>query len=93
MPKKTFKTAGAAPQHVSPAASYFSQGGEPQEIKSKRAQLVLKYSTWEQAQKIATMRQISFNELVSRLLDDCIAQNGGTIGRYNEVFGEDGGAK
>ena len=89
MPKKTFKT-GAA---TAPAASYFSQGGEPQETKSKRAQLVLKYSTWEQAQKIAVGQRCSFNELVSRLLEKCIEENQDAIEWYDERFGEDGGAR
>lgn len=93
MPKKTFKTAGTATAPASPAASYFSQGGEPQETKSKRAQLVLRYSTWEQAQKIAARQRCSFNELVSRLLEKCIEENRDAIEWYNENFGEDGGAR
>lgn len=59
------------------------------EPKSKRAQLVLSYSTWEQALKIATRQRCSFNALVSRLLEKCIEENQDALAWYDANFGEE----
>lgn len=57
------------------------------ETKQHRAQLVLRESTWANAQKIATMRQYSFNELVSKLLEKCIDESGDVLAKYDRAFG------
>ena len=58
MPRKTFKA--AEPQH-SPAESYIS-GEQPKELKTRRAQFVLKPSIVTDLKKIAAVTRRSMNE-------------------------------
>ena len=59
-----------------------------EEIKSKRLNLLLQPSVVEDMEKIAAMRRSSVNDLINTVLKGFISQEGDTLARYEEVFGE-----
>ena len=58
-----------------------------EETKSKRLNLLLQPSVVVDMEKIAAMRRSSVNDLINTILKDFIAQEAGTLARYEEVFG------
>ena len=85
MPRKTFKA--AEPQH-SPAESYIS-GEQPKELKTRRAQFVLKPSIVTDLKKIAVITRRSMNETVCDILEEYIKEHQVEVQKYNDTFGED----
>lgn len=85
MPRKTFKA--AEPQH-SPAESYIS-GEQPKELKTRRAQFVLKPSIVTDLKKIAVITRRSMNETVCDILEEYIKEHQAEVQKYNDTFGED----
>lgn len=62
------------------------------ELKSKRTNLLLTPSIYTDMSKIATMKQVSFNEIVNQALAFYISMNEKTIARYDNFFGESEGS-
>ena len=58
-----------------------------EETKSKRLNLLLQPSVVMDMEKIAAMRRSSVNDLINTVLKDFIAQEAGTIAKYEAVFG------
>ena len=85
MPRKTFKA--AEPQH-SPAESYIS-GEQPKELKTRRAQFVLKPSIVTDLKKIAVITRRSMNETVCDISEEYIKEHQAEVQKYNDTFGED----
>lgn len=56
------------------------------ETRSKRVNLLVKPSVFQELEKIAYMKKISLNELFNNLLDDCITRNKENINKYNKTF-------
>jgi len=56
------------------------------ETKSKRLNLLIQPSLFEDISKIATMKQTSVNDLINTLLSDCKENNIELVKSYNKVF-------
>lgn len=60
------------------------------ETKSKRLNLLVKPSIYEDLEKIATMKQTSVNDLINRVLEDYNDKEKDLIDTYNNVFNNRG---
>jgi hypothetical protein len=58
------------------------------ELKSRRTAILLTPSIHTGMSKIATMKQVSFNEMVNEALAFYISINEKTIAQYDNFFGE-----
>lgn len=85
--KKSFKV---GLEQYSPAATYISPmaAEDEKERKSKRLNLLIRPSVYEQVEKIATMQRKSVNELINIVLEAYAADHAAEVARYEEVFGE-----
>lgn len=85
MAKKTFK------QEKTPAAMAFISPVQEQqpETKSKRVQLLLKPSVWEDLQKIAHMERRSLNDLINRIGEQYAEREAKKVEQYNEIYGKE----
>ncbi len=57
-------------------------------IKSKRVNLLIYPDLFDQAKKLAFMKQISFNEYLNRLIALDVEKKKNIIKKYNEIFKE-----
>jgi predicted HicB family RNase H-like nuclease len=57
------------------------------ETKSKRLNLILQPSLFENMSKIAHMRQTSVNDLINTLLREYTEREADTINKYDNIFG------
>lgn len=58
------------------------------ELKSRRTAILLTPTIHVAMAKIATMKKVSFNEIVNQALTLYISMNEKTIARYDNFFGE-----
>ena len=63
--------------------------GIAQEHKTKRVNLVIQPSVFEDFTKIAHMKRRSFNDLFNKVIKEYIAREENTILEYNKTFGEE----
>lgn len=90
--KKSFKTELSKPSGA--AASYISVGSQAQgvsrsdntERKSKRLNLLIKPSIYEDLKKISVMKQVSINELINTALEGYAADQRELINKYKTTF-------
>lgn len=57
-----------------------------EETKSKRLNLLVKPSVYEQFKKVATMEQDSVNNLINNIMENVIEENKDKIELYDKVF-------
>ena len=60
---------------------------EANERKTKRLNLLIQPSVLEDLSKVAAMRRTSVNDLINTLAKECVEDNRGLIGQYDDVFG------
>lgn len=87
--KKSFKTelgkgSGAAASYLTTTQSTVTN--EVNELKSKRVNLLIKPSVYQDIAKIATMKRISVNELINTALESYAADHKELIAKYNKTF-------
>jgi hypothetical protein len=89
---KTYKTESAEATNDTAArgkragaAGHFPNDGK--ETKSKRLNLLLQPSVFEDVTKIAHMKRTSANDLINAILKDYAEREAETISKYNAVFG------
>lgn len=63
--------------------------GITQEHKTKRVNLVIQPSVFEDFTKIAHMKRRSFNDLFNKVITEYIKREANTILEYNKTFGEE----
>jgi len=66
-----------------------SQNAEPnpkEETKSKRVQLLIKPSLYENLEKVAYLRRQSKNDLINELISNLISEEQDSIERYDSMF-------
>lgn len=63
------------------------------EVKSKRLNLLLQPSVFEDLSKIAHMKQTSVNNLINSILRDYRENESKSIEKYNTIFGEKEGSE
>lgn len=56
------------------------------ETKSKRLNLLVKPSVYEQFKKVATMKQDSVNNLINNIMENVVEENKEQIELYDKVF-------
>jgi hypothetical protein len=61
--------------------------GDGKETKSKRLNLLLQPSIFEDVTKIARMKQTSFNDLVNAILKEYAEREAETVRKFDNVFG------
>lgn len=95
MSKKSFKSIpsaekSAALSYISaPAAQPAPQTGRELENKSKRLNLLVRPSIYRQFEKVAAMSRTTPNDLINRLMLECVEREQEAIAKYNEIFGEE----
>lgn len=87
--KKSFKTemgkgSGAAASYITSAQDAVIS--EVNELKSKRVNLLIKPSIYEDTAKIATMKRVSVNELINIALEAYAADHKELITKYDMTF-------
>lgn len=80
-------------KRIDPATVYGTaiQNAEPnpkEETKSKRVQLLIKPSLYENLEKVAYLRRQSKNDLINELIANLISEEQDSIERYDNMFGE-----
>jgi hypothetical protein len=90
---KTYKTENTDTAHdaatrdeYAGAARHSTNDGK--ETKSKRLNLLLQPSVFEDVTKIAHMKRTSANDLINAILKDYAEREAETIMKYDEVFGD-----
>ena len=58
------------------------------EVRTKRVQLVVTPSVFEDVQILTKIKKTSLNSLVHKLLEECIKENREDIEKYKKLFGE-----
>lgn len=59
-----------------------------EETKSKRLNLLVKPSVYEQFKKVATMQQDSVNNLINNIMENVVEENQEQIELYDKVFSD-----
>ena len=76
----------AKTQHAKSTHTSYQQDSDKNETKSKRLNLLIQPSLSKDIGKIATLRQISSNELIVRVLREFVDNQNDEIKKYDEVF-------
>lgn len=58
------------------------------EYKTRRGNIIMRPSTWKAISKILAVNGMSFNNLVSELLEDYAQKNVESINYYNQKYGD-----
>lgn len=92
MAKKSFKAdmetqaAGAAMAFISRTQD---EQEKPIERKTKRLNLLIKPSVYNDLRKIAHMNRASVNSLIDTIIEDYTEKNRDTIDKYGAIYGEE----
>ncbi|NTV99003.1 MAG: hypothetical protein HGA70_07560 [Chlorobiaceae bacterium] len=63
-----------------------ASGSNENETKSKRLNLLIRPSLMKNFMKIAYMRRTSINDLINRLIDDCVKKDAAMVEEYDKLF-------
>ena len=92
MAKKSFK-ADMETQATGAAMAFISRPQDEQEKpierKTKRLNLLIKPSVYNDLRKIAHMNRTSVNSLIDIIIEDYTEKNRDTIERYGAIYGEE----
>jgi|WetSurMetagenome_2_1015567.scaffolds.fasta_scaffold441848_2 hypothetical protein len=69
-----------------PITRHQKKGRDENETKSKRLNLLIRPSLMNDFMKIAYMRRTSVNDLINRLIDVCVENEGSLIEDYDRLF-------
>lgn len=67
----------------------YNSSGFRHETKSKRLNLLIRPSLMNDFTKIAYMRRTSVNDLINRLVEECVRNETSLILQYDRMFGDD----
>ncbi|NTU96943.1 MAG: hypothetical protein HGA62_03910 [Chlorobiaceae bacterium] len=76
--REEYNTSGNRPKGAS--------GRKENETKSKRLNLLIRPSLMNDFMKVAYMRRTSINDLINRLVDDCVTKDASLIDEYDRLF-------